>query len=96
MFIIELTYTAPLAEIDHHLEAHKSFLEKYYASENFIMSGRKDPRNGGIILAQAPSRGEIERVISEDPFHMHGLAEYTITKFIPSMTAKNLNLAALK
>jgi len=29
MFVIELTYTAGLAEIDAHMAAHVSFLKKY-------------------------------------------------------------------
>ncbi|MBI1341491.1 MAG: GTP cyclohydrolase [Terrimonas sp.] len=90
MFIIELTYTGSLAEVDRLLEDHKLFLEKYYAEGIFLLSGRKQPRTGGIILARAETLTIIEKVIIEDPFHRHGLAEYTITEFLPSMANESL------
>ena len=51
MFVIELVYSADLTEIDAHMAAHVAFLKKYYASGHFLVSGRKIPRDGGIILA---------------------------------------------
>src|SRR5437870_5616582 len=66
MFIIELTYKADLAEIDAHMGAHVIFLKKYYASGNFLVSGRKIPRDGGIILAVATSRRQIEAIVEEE------------------------------
>ena len=47
-----ITYKAALAEIDARMAAHVVFLKKYYASGNFLVSGRKIPRDGGIILAE--------------------------------------------
>ena len=76
MFVIELTYKAPLAEIDAHMTAHVIFLKRYYASGNFLVSGRKIPRDGGIILAVGKSRREIEVIVEEDPFYKHGLADF--------------------
>ena len=45
MFVIELIYKAALDEIDAHMGAHMKFLRKYYASGNFLVSGRKIPRD---------------------------------------------------
>jgi len=56
MFVIELTYTAPLKDIDASMPAHMKFLKKYYAAGTFLVSGRKIPRDGGIILAVGDSR----------------------------------------
>ena len=60
MFVIELIYKADLAKIDAQMAAHMKFLKKYYAAGHFLVSGRKIPRDGGIILAAAASRKEIE------------------------------------
>ena len=87
MFIIELTYTADLSQIDAHMTAHVAFLKKYYASGNFLVSGRKIPREGGIIVASGKSREHIERMIREDPFHRHALAEFRIVEFRASQRA---------
>lgn len=91
MFVIELTYTADLAEIDAHMREHVSFLNKYYASGHFLISGRKVPREGGIIVALAESREQIETILREDPFHEHGLAEFRVIEFRASQRAKNID-----
>ena len=76
MFVIELTYKATLTEIDASMAAHVKFLKKYYAAGNFLVSGRKIPRDGGIIVATAKTREDIEAIIREDPFYKRGLADF--------------------
>lgn len=50
MFIVSITYTKPAGDIDALLTAHKKFLNQQYAEGVFLMSGRKVPRTGGIII----------------------------------------------
>jgi uncharacterized protein YciI len=90
MFVIELIYKVDLARIDAHMAAHVRFLKKYYAAGNFLVSGRKVPRDGGIILAVGESRGRIESIMAEDPFHMHGLADFRIIEFRASQRADDI------
>lgn len=90
MFLIELHYTADLAEIDAHMAAHVAFLDKHYAAGHFFVSGRKIPRDGGIILAVGRSRAQIQAIIEEDPFHQHGLADFRIVEFRASQRAADL------
>jgi len=90
MFIIELIYKADLARIDAHMAAHVRFLKKYYATGNFLVSGRKIPRDGGIILAVGGSRSQIEAIVAEDPFYAHGLADFRIIEFRASQRADDI------
>ena len=90
MFVIELLYKADLAQIDAHMGAHVVFLKKYYAAGNFLVSGRKIPRDGGIILAVGPSRRDIETIIAEDPFFKNGLADFRIIEFRASQRAPDI------
>jgi uncharacterized protein YciI len=90
MFIIELSYKVDLAEIDAHMAAHVQFLKKYYAAGNFVVSGRKIPREGGIIVALGKSREQIEAIVQEDPFYEHGLADFRIVEFRASQRANDL------
>ena len=90
MFIIALTYTAPLEQVEQHLAAHRQFLDKHYQSGAFLFSGRKEPRTGGVIVMQADSREQVAQIIAEDPFHQAGLAQYSITEFLPTKTAESL------
>ena len=84
MFVIDLVYTAPLTEIDAHMKAHMKYLNKYYDKEIFLVSGRKIPRSGGIILASKTTLKELEGIITEDPFISLNLATATITEFSAS------------
>lgn len=90
MFVIELVYKAPLAEIDANMKAHVAFLNKYYAAGNFFVSGRKIPRDGGIIIATGPSRNAIEAIVREDPFVARGLADFRVIEFRASQRAADI------
>ena len=90
MFVIELIYKAGLSEIDAHMAAHVLFLQKYYKSGNFLVSGRKVPRDGGIILAVGKSRAHIETIIQDDPFYTRGLADFRIIEFRASQRADDI------
>ena len=90
MFVIELIYKAPLDKIDASMAAHVRFLEKHYASGHFIVSGRKIPRDGGIIVAVAGTRQEIEAIVAEDPFCRKGLADARVIEFRASQRAKDI------
>ncbi len=90
MFVIELTYKVDLAEIDAHMTAHVAFLKKYYDAGKFLVSGRKIPRDGGVIIAVAGKREEVEAIIREDPFHAHGLADFRIIEFRASQRASDI------
>ena len=90
MFVIELTYKASLVEIDARMAAHVVFLKKYYAAGNFLVSGRKIPRDGGIIVAVGKNRRQIEAIVEEDPFFEHGLADFRIIEFRASQRADDI------
>ena len=97
MFVIELTYKAPLAEIDARMKEHMAFLRKYYASGNFLVSGRQVPRTGGVIIAVGESKEKVESIMREDPFVSHGLATVRVVEFRASQKADDIQskIAAL-
>jgi uncharacterized protein YciI len=87
MFIVSLTYICDLKEIDKILSEHIEYLNIQYEKGNFIASGRKIPRTGGIILSKLDNINDLEKVLEEDPFKTNNLAKYEIQEFIPSMTS---------
>jgi uncharacterized protein YciI len=91
VFVVELLYKAELADIDAAMAPHMAHLKKYYASGNFLVSGRKIPRDGGIILAVAENRERIEAIVREDPFVARGLADFHVIEFRPSQRADDLD-----
>jgi uncharacterized protein YciI len=90
MFVIELVYKADLSEIDAHMKAHVAFLEKYYDAGVFLVSGRKVPRDGGVIIASGENRERIEAIVREDPFIERGLAEFRLVHFRASQRAREI------
>ncbi|MEU5211021.1 YciI family protein [Streptomyces sp. NPDC020742] len=90
MFVLELTYTAPLERVDALLEEHVAWLQKQYAAGHFLAAGRKVPRDGGLILAAGMDRATAERIVAEDPFSLAGVCEYRITEFVATTTAPAL------
>ena len=91
MFIISLHYIKDLSEVDRFVAEHRLFLERQFAAGKFLMSGRKEPRTGGVIIAHGYSLAEIEAIIQADPFHREQIARYEITQFTSTMTARVLN-----
>ncbi|OHX16898.1 hypothetical protein BI343_01090 [Chromobacterium amazonense] len=89
MFIVSLTYTAPLSDVDAMLPAHAAWLQQAYADGLFLASGRKVPRDGGVILARG-ERAALEARLAQDPFAKGGVARYDIIEFAPSMVAPGL------
>ena len=92
MFIINLNYIAPLEQIDARMKEHMTFLNTCYEEGVFIVSGRKQPRTGGIIVARGASKKAIEDLMKHDPFVSHGLAEVTVIEFKTSQVHPDFKL----
>ena len=91
-FVITLTYISELTEIEKHREAHLDFLRIQYDKGHFLMSGPQVPRKGGVIIAQYPSKNELEKALLQDPFAINQLAHYNVVEFNPTMWADYIPL----
>ena len=91
MFVIELTYKVDLARVDRAMKEHVAFLNKHYAAGHFLVSGRKIPRDGGIILAVGESKEQIEAIVRQDPFVANGLADFRVIEFRASQRASDID-----
>lgn len=87
MFIVLITYKCPMEEVDKHLEAHRAYLKEQYDKGNFIASGRRVPRVGGVILSKIAAKDELNYILAKDPFYIAQVADYEIIEFSPTMTA---------
>ena len=87
MFLLRLTYTKPLDEVDALMRAHMAWLNKGYKDGRFVVSGRQIPRVGGIILARGEDRAEVEALAASDPFVKGGVASCEVIEFRAAMTA---------
>jgi uncharacterized protein YciI len=87
MFVVMLTYVVDLETIDSLIPAHSEWLDAHYAAGDFVASGRRVPRTGGVILAKVASRTVLDAILAEDPFGKAGAATYEVVEFIPTKTA---------
>lgn len=85
MFVILLEYEKPLDEIDRLMPEHVAFLRRCYRAGVFLASGRQVPREGGVILAVAPKRADLEEILEADPFVREGAASFRIVEFRTSL-----------
>jgi uncharacterized protein YciI len=91
VFIILLTYTRPLDEVDALMRDHMGWVRKNYAAGRFVVSGRRVPRTGGVILARGDDREKIEALAASDPFVTGGVATCEVIQFRASQTAQGLD-----
>ncbi|MBV8802010.1 MAG: GTP cyclohydrolase [Gammaproteobacteria bacterium] len=83
MFVILVTYKKPLETVDKYLSDHLIFLDKGYEKNYFLVSGRKNPRTGGVIISQLTDRDQLESIIKQDPFYIRDIADYEMIEFTP-------------
>lgn len=93
MQVVILSYKAPLETVDAHRPAHIEWLKALYAQGAMLASGRKTPPVGGVLLMRG-ERAAVEALLEEDPFKIHGVADYAIHEFTPTMTAPGLEALA--
>jgi uncharacterized protein YciI len=72
------------------MKAHMQFLRTQYAASRFLVSGRKIPRDGGIIVAIGGTRDEMEALARQDPLVTNGLATVRVIEFRASQKAADI------
>ena len=82
-FVVEITYTTPLARIDEIVAEHRDYLQTGYASGMLLCSGAQVPRTGGMVIARASSREALEAFFAEDPYSRENVASYRFVEFNP-------------
>ncbi|MCE3030153.1 YciI family protein [Streptomyces sp. CMSTAAHL-2] len=90
MFVLELTYTAPLDAVNALHTDHMAWLGEQFEKGVFLASGRKNPRDGGVILAVAEDRARIEEIVAADPYTAGEVCAYRITEFTATTTVPEL------
>ncbi|MFT3815611.1 MAG: YciI family protein [Acidovorax sp.] len=87
--VVSLTYKAPLEQVNMHGAAHVAWLEQCLAVGTLAASGRKVPRTGGVLIV----RGDLataKAMCRNDPYCIHGMAEYEFTEVEVAFAASGL------
>ncbi|MDK9701417.1 MAG: YciI family protein [bacterium] len=82
-FLVEVTYTASIAEVEAVVPAHRVFLDEGYRAGLLLMSGPQEPLVGGMVVARAENREAIEAFFQRDPYTVQQVASHRVVEFIP-------------
>jgi uncharacterized protein YciI len=84
--LILINYVVPLDEVDRNMKAHIAWLERGYDEGLFLLSGRRNPRTGGVIVCRG-RKAEVEALAASDPFVTSGAAAIEVIEFNASWAA---------
>ncbi len=91
MFIVTLTYLKPVEEVDALMAGHIEWVDKGFADGWFLVSGRRVPRTGGVIVARSGDEAALRAFLALDPFAVHGAARFDVVEFDATRTAPGLD-----
>lgn len=83
LFVILITYTKPMSEIETILPSHRTFLQKGYVSKNLLASGPQNPKTGGIVIGTFESKEAAEEFFKNDPYALNSVATHQVLEFTP-------------
>ncbi|MFE9404013.1 YciI family protein [Streptomyces sp. NPDC006530] len=90
MFVITVTYTAPLDEVDQWRPAHGDWLNQLISRRLLLVAGRQVPLVGGVYLVPQMPAEELDRLLATDPYVLAGVATHSVVEFTPLLVAAGL------
>ncbi len=81
MFVLISRFQRSLEEVNRSAAEHSAWVQRQYEAGRFLVSGRREPPIGGVIVARAASEQELREILTTDPLQYRGLAEYEIFAF---------------
>ena len=87
MFVALSTYVRPLDDVDATRELHLKWVAGQYRLGHLLVSGRRNPAVGGVMVGRAASLEAFRDLLADDPFVIGGLAKYDVIEFEPTAAA---------
>ena len=81
IFAVTYRYTDDIATRDDNRTEHRDYLRDLAVQGRLLVSGPYGPNDdaGALLLFSAESRGEVEALVRDDPFTVHGVIAETGT-----------------
>lgn len=90
MYLIQIHYARPLAEVEQQLEAHRAYLREAPEAAGIVMTARRQDRTGGLVLMRADGLAAVEAFVARDPYATSGVATFEITAYDVAQVAPGL------
>jgi uncharacterized protein YciI len=82
-FLVDVHYLVPFEQISEVLPDHRAFLQTGFDMGLLLMSGPKEPRTGGFVVARAESQADLEAFFDNDPYKIKKVASHNFVEFNP-------------
>ncbi len=82
-FLVSIQYKVPVEQLGDNVRLHREFLQIGYDRGWLLMSGPRNPKTGGIIIARTHSLEALAEFFKDDPYQLAGLADHEFTEFDP-------------
>jgi uncharacterized protein YciI len=89
-----IRYRKPLDDVLKIIDEHRAYLRDLKAKGTVLASGPLEPRYGGALLLRVPdgdADATLVRVRDGDPFVKHGLAQYELLPWAPTIGKEDLD-----
>lgn len=90
IFVIFLRFGPNRAQAGQWMAEHRQWIETGIADGCFLMAGSLDEGQGGMVLAAARVRAEIEARLAQDPFVIHDVVTVQIHTAEPAFMADGM------
>jgi uncharacterized protein YciI len=82
-FLVFINYKVPVEQLGETVQRHRDFLQTGYDRGWLLMSGPRNPKTGGIVVARAPSQADLVVFFKYDPYKILNLADHEFLEFDP-------------
>ena len=90
-FAAVIEYVQDKAKVQQHRPVHRQYLTGLREKGQLVVAGPFTDDSGGLIVYEAPSREEAEKLILADPFHQHGIfLRYQLRPWNPVLVNREL------
>lgn len=83
MYLLLVHYTQPMEKVNAVTPDHRAYLDRFYATGELLVSGRRNPPSGGVLVGHFKDRASADAFVAGDPFVTSGVARYEIIEFDP-------------
>jgi uncharacterized protein YciI len=81
MYLILVKHTGSDEDLARAAAVHRKFLDQACDAGRVLVFGPQVPKTGGVIIARARTRQEVDELIHGDPFYQEKIADYQVIEF---------------
>lgn len=82
-FLVDIHYLFPYEQMANLVPEHRAFLQTGYDKGTLLMSGPKESRTGGYVIARSESLAALEVFFDNDPYKIKKVATHSFIEFNP-------------